>query len=60
VTDRSGAGPIDLAVLAAVDTCGAGRPDRYAVGSDVLSLIEERTGLGPRYAYNVLLDLARR
>lgn len=28
--------------------------------SDVLALIEERTGLGPRYSYNVLLDLARR
>jgi hypothetical protein len=60
VSDRSGAGPIDLAVLAAIDTCGAGRPDRYAVGSDVLTLIEQRTGLGPRYAYHVLLDLARR
>jgi hypothetical protein len=60
VTDRSGVGPIDLAVLAAIETCGTGRPDRYAVGSDVLSLIEERTGLGPRYAHNVLLDLARR
>ena len=60
VTDRSGCGPIDLAVLAAIETCGAGQPDRYALGSQVLSLIEERTGLGPRYAYNVLLDLARR
>lgn len=60
VTDRSGAGPIDLAVLAAVDTCGAGRPDGYAPCLDVLALIEERTGLGPRYAYDVLLDLARR
>ncbi len=29
------------------------------VCSDVLPLIEERTGLGPRYAYDVLLDLAR-
>jgi hypothetical protein len=60
VTDRSGVGPINLAVLTAIDTCGAGRPDRYAIGSDVLSLVEERTGLGPRYAYNVVLDLARR
>jgi hypothetical protein len=60
VTDRSGAGPIDLAILTAIDTCGAGRADRYAIGSDVLSLIEERTGLGPRYAYTALLDLARR
>ena len=60
MTDRSGTGPVDLAVLAAVDTCGAGLPGRYAACSDVLSLVEERTGLGPRYAYHLLLDLARR
>jgi hypothetical protein len=60
VTDRSGAGPIDLAVLSALDTCGAGLPDRYAACSDALSLVEERTGLGPRYAYDLLRDLSRR
>lgn len=59
VTDRTGAGPIDLAVLQSIDALTVGRPRKYATCSDVLPLIEERIGLGPRYAYDVLVDLAR-
>jgi hypothetical protein len=59
VPDRSGCGPIDLAVLQAADTRGANRPGPYVPCAQVLPRIEERTGLGPRYAYDVLLDLAR-
>jgi hypothetical protein len=59
VTDRSGVGPIELAVLQAVDACSAARCGQYITCSEVLSRIEERTGLGPRYAYDVLVDLAR-
>ena len=59
VPDRSGCGPIELAVLQATDTRGANRSRRYVACTQVLPRIEERTGLGPRYAYDVLLDLAR-
>jgi hypothetical protein len=59
VPDRSGCGPIDLAVLQATDTRGANPPDEYVTCAQVLPRIDERTGLGPRYAYDVLLDLAR-
>lgn len=60
MTDRSGLGPIDLAVLQAIDAFTTGHPRRYVVCTRVLSAIEDSTGLGPRYAYEVLLDLARR
>lgn len=59
MTDRSGSGPIDLAVLQATDTRRSNLPGRYVACAQVLPRIEERTGLGPRYAYDVLLDLAR-
>lgn len=59
VTDRTGLGPIDLAVLQAIDTYTADHPRRYVACSQVLPVIEERIGLGPRYAYDALVDLAR-
>jgi hypothetical protein len=59
VGDRSGCAPVDLAVLGALDAATAGRPRSYVRSARALAGIEERIGLGPRYAYEVLLDLAR-
>jgi hypothetical protein len=59
VTDRSGTGPIDLAILQATDTPTTRRSGRYITCSKLLPRIEAAIGLGPRYAYDALLDLAR-
>jgi hypothetical protein len=59
VTDLSGIGPIELATLRAVDAPNARRPAHYLVSSQAVREMEAATGLGPRYAYDVLLDLAR-
>jgi len=59
VTHRSGTGPIELAILQAADTQTAASPYPYIGCAYLLPVIEEQTGLGPRYAYDALLDLAR-
>ena len=59
MSDRSGCAPVNLAVLGALDAATAGRPRSYVRSARALAGIEERIGLGPRYAYEVLLDLAR-
>lgn len=57
LSGRTGLGPLEIAVLEAVDglggTTGAGRrrTDR------VLERLEREHGIGPRYAYPVVLDL---
>jgi hypothetical protein len=57
--DRSGTGLVELAVLEAVDTLVAGRPRAFIRSAKVLALLEENIGLGPRYGYGILVDLAR-
>lgn len=59
MSERSGCAPVDLAVLGALEAATASRPRSYVRSARVLAGIEERIGLGPRYAYEVLLDLAR-
>ena len=59
MSDRSGCTAVELAVLEALDAATSGRPRAYARSARVLAGIEERIGLGPRYAYEALLDLAR-
>jgi hypothetical protein len=59
VTDRSGAGPIELAVLRAAGAGLARGTGPYRVCARLLPRIEAAAGLGPRYGYDVLLDLAR-
>lgn len=59
MTDLSGIGPIELAALRSVDAPSARRPARYLVSSEAIRRMEAATGLGPRYGYDVLLDLAR-
>jgi len=57
--ERSGAGLVECAILDALGSLGA-RPGRgYRVNTRVLAVVEDRIGLAPRYAYEVLLDLAR-
>ncbi|MDX6393730.1 MAG: gyrase subunit [Streptosporangiaceae bacterium] len=55
--ERSGVGLVECAILEALDSPG-GRP-RYRRSSRVLATVENRIGLAPGYAYEVLLDLAR-
>jgi hypothetical protein len=55
--ERTGVGPIELAVLAAVAAVTPARG--YVRSPRALAAIEERTGLGPRYSYELVLDLAR-
>lgn len=60
VGERSGLGAVEVAILAALDAAGA-RPDRgYVRSGRVLDTVEQgATGLGPGYAYRVLVDLAQ-
>jgi DNA gyrase/topoisomerase IV, subunit A len=56
--DRSGVGLVECAILEALDSPGA-RPRRHRRSAKVLERVEERIGLAPGYAYEVLVDLAR-
>jgi hypothetical protein len=56
---RSGCSPTELAMLEALDAAVRGRPRAHAESAKVLAGIDDRIGLGPRYAYEPLLDLAR-
>ena len=59
VSDRSGVASVELAVLEVLDAAVSGRPRAHARSAKALAGIDERLGLGPRYAYGLLLDLAR-
>jgi DNA gyrase subunit A len=56
--DRSGVGLVECTILEALDSLGA-QPRRHRRSAKVLDAVEERIGLAPGYAYEVLLDLAR-
>jgi DNA gyrase/topoisomerase IV subunit A len=58
VGERSGIGVVEVAILNALDELGA-RPDRgFRRSQRVLDVIEDRLGLAPGYAYQVLVDQA--
>jgi hypothetical protein len=59
VSDRTGSGLVELAVLETMSAATAGRPRAHVDCTEAVASIEERIGLGPRYGYEVLLDLAR-
>jgi hypothetical protein len=59
MTDRSGCGLVELTVLQSLEALTAGRPRAFVISARAVAAIEERIGLGPRYGYQVLLDLAR-
>lgn len=57
--ERSGVGVVELALLEVLDSLRA-RADRPHVSNKrVLAEVEQRIGLAPGYAYQVLADLAR-
>jgi hypothetical protein len=58
VSDRSGCGLIELAVLESLAALTADDPERYIASARALSGIEDRIALGPRYSYQVLRELA--
>ncbi|MGH3155100.1 MAG: hypothetical protein ACRDNF_00780, partial [Streptosporangiaceae bacterium] len=59
MSDRSGCSLAELTALGVLDAEVGERPQAYLESSKALEAIEERVGLGPRYAYEMLLDLAR-
>lgn len=58
MSERSGCGMIELAVLESLAALTADDPDFYVESARALAGIEDRIGLGPRYGYRVLRDLA--
>lgn len=52
---RTGLGPVEVALLDAVELLE--RDDEPVRCSDVLTAVEDRAGIGPRYAWLVLVDL---
>jgi DNA gyrase/topoisomerase IV subunit A len=59
VGERSGTGVVECAILEALDSLGAQPGRRHRTNARVLAAVEDRIGLAPGYAYEVLLDLAR-
>ena len=58
MTERTGLGPFEIAVLTAVEKIG-GSPDRgYRRTLRVLQCLEDEHGLGSRYSYSIMQDLA--
>jgi DNA gyrase subunit A len=57
--ERTGVGVAECAILEALDSLGAQPGRRYRGNARVLAAVEDRIGLAPGYAYEVLLDLAR-
>lgn len=53
MSERTGLDVVDIAILEALDT------SQYLRCSRALASVEERIGLAPGYAYQVLVDLAR-
>ena len=59
MSDRTGVGLVELAVLEEVNAAADGSPGECVVSTRAVAQVEERLGLGPRYGYEVLVDLAR-
>jgi hypothetical protein len=59
MSNRSGVGLVELSVLETLEALTAGRPRAYVTSAEVVSGIEARIGLRPRYGYEVLTDLIR-
>jgi DNA gyrase subunit A len=57
--ERTGVGVAECAILEALDSLGARPGRRYSRNARVLAAVEDRIGLAPGYAYEVLLDLAQ-
>lgn len=57
--ERSGVGVVELVILEALDFLGARSERAEAANARVLAEVEQRIGLAPGYAYEVLVDLVR-
>jgi DNA gyrase/topoisomerase IV subunit A len=57
--ERSGVGLVECTILEALDALGARPGRRHRSNAKVLAVVEDRLGLAPGYAYEVLLDLGR-
>jgi len=57
--ERSGLGLVECAILEALDSLHANPEGQYRPNAQVLAVVEDRIGLAPGYAYEVLLDLGR-
>jgi DNA gyrase/topoisomerase IV subunit A len=58
VSGRTGLGLVEVGVLEALEAAGATPDRRPRKSARVLAVAEERIGLAPGYAYQVLTDLA--
>jgi hypothetical protein len=56
--ERTGIGVVEATILEALDSLGGQPSQEHVRCEEVLSAVEERIGLAPGYAYEVLLDLA--
>jgi len=59
VTDRSGLGVVDLAVMETLDAMGAGADGSYRKSGIVLDELDTRFGIGPGYGYPFICHLCR-
>jgi DNA gyrase/topoisomerase IV subunit A len=59
VSERGGVGLVELVILKALDSLGARADQPETANARVLAEVENRIGLAPGYAYEVLVDLAR-
>jgi DNA gyrase/topoisomerase IV subunit A len=59
MSERTGLGPIETGLLSALDALGASFDHPHRKSANVLLELEHASGIGPRYAYDVLCDLAR-
>jgi DNA gyrase/topoisomerase IV subunit A len=59
MSERSGVGLVECAILEALDALGAQAGQPHRPSAMVLAVVEDLIGLAPGYAYEVLLDLGR-
>lgn len=57
MSTRTGLGPVEMAVLSAVESLGGLPAARYRRSTELLGLLDREWGLGPRYAYLLIADL---
>ncbi|MDQ6949914.1 MAG: hypothetical protein M3256_27615 [Actinomycetota bacterium] len=58
MSERSGLGLLEVAVLEAVAECGAGPNQRFVKSAKIVGTLERTNGIAPDYGYAVLCDLA--
>jgi len=59
MSEATGLGILDVAILEACQHAGADSDSAYLKTQHVLDVLHERTGIGHRHAYEPLCDMAR-